>query len=395
MEQYIERLRDMLDEARLQIEYLHNKFQKTGTGETVIAQINALLQEPVSAPSYSAPSPDIVNVVTAAMREADPIYQTVGGGTRHYVRDLLLPILSRNGYVVTPAAPGQIAGVQWVKASDRLPSPFKVVPCKYTPDSPDPRTDTELHWGFVSKDGAWNRGWQNHKVEWLDESSSSLSTPSDCKEVTGHNSIEEYRAYEEGYSAREKVTIEWIKKWDGSTNSGFGKLLMDKFQELATSISTAKGPAASEEFIHCNHHHELTENHQLVDFGDGEFVANKAAIPLLKALNEVGLRTRSHHIDKLGEGFVCILMDNLDVEYREVNERDATRTKYNGKKEVLLCWGPHADGRFEVKGVGKEQETAIAFAEWLERNRFCLGTAKWESAKKLYALFLQSQTKQQ
>lgn len=58
----------------------------------------------------------------------------------------------------------------WAKASDRLPEPFKVVPCKYTPDSPDPRKDTELHWGFVSKEGNWDRGWKHHQVEWLDES---------------------------------------------------------------------------------------------------------------------------------------------------------------------------------------------------------------------------------
>lgn len=71
---------------------------------------------------------------------------------------------------------GQIAGVQWVKASERLPAPFKVVACKYTPKSPDPRRDTELHWGYVSKDGIWDMKWQHDQVEWLDESGSSLST---------------------------------------------------------------------------------------------------------------------------------------------------------------------------------------------------------------------------
>jgi len=60
-------------------------------------------------------------------------------------------------------------GPRWVMANERLPEPFKVVPCKYTPDSPDPRKDTELHWGFVSKEGVWSRLWQNHQVEWLDE----------------------------------------------------------------------------------------------------------------------------------------------------------------------------------------------------------------------------------
>jgi len=36
----------------------------------------------------------------------------------------------------------------------------------------------------------------------------------------------------------------------------------------------------SDNFKHCNHHHELTDKHEIVDFGNGEFVANKEAIPL-------------------------------------------------------------------------------------------------------------------
>ena len=88
----------------------------------------------------------------------------------------------------------------------------------------------------------------------------------------------------------------------------------------------------------CNHHHELTEGHEIVDFGDGEFVANKEAIPLLKALNEVGLKTRTHHYSGGDHGFVGILLDNVTVEVRTVNEKDASRTKYNGKKELLISW---------------------------------------------------------
>ncbi len=91
------------------------------------------------------------------------------------------------------------------------------------------------------------------------------------------------------------------------------------------------------DYKHCNHHHELTDEHEVVDFGDGEFVANKKAIPLLKAFNEIGLKTRSHHID--GEtNWVCILLDNVRLEIKEVFEKDATRTKHNGKKEVLISW---------------------------------------------------------
>jgi hypothetical protein len=95
---------------------------------------------------------------------------------------------------------------------------------------------------------------------------------------------------------------------------------------------------STEQFRFCNHHHELDENYEVVDFGDGEFVANKAAIPLLKALNEAGLKTRTHHYTGEGGAFVSILLDDIHVEIKTVNEIDADRTKYNGKKELLLMW---------------------------------------------------------
>jgi hypothetical protein len=93
----------------------------------------------------------------------------------------------------------------------------------------------------------------------------------------------------------------------------------------------------TDKYTYCNHHHELTEDHEIVDFGDGQFVANKMAIPLLKALNELGLRTRTHHADENG-GFIAILMDNVRIEVRQVNEIAADRTKYNGKTELLILW---------------------------------------------------------
>ncbi len=95
----------------------------------------------------------------------------------------------------------------------------------------------------------------------------------------------------------------------------------------------------TDKFKHCNHHHELTDEYELVDFGDGEFVANKRAIPLLKALKEAGLKTRTHHFDDNSDhGFVSILLDNVSIEVKTVFEKDAERTKYNGKKELLISW---------------------------------------------------------
>lgn len=91
-------------------------------------------------------------------------------------------------------------------------------------------------------------------------------------------------------------------------------------------------------FPNCNHHHTLNKNYKIVNFGDGKFVANKEAIPLLKALNELGLRTRTHHIDNKKHAFISILLDNVELEIRTVNEHDADRTIYNGKKELLIMW---------------------------------------------------------
>ncbi len=90
------------------------------------------------------------------------------------------------------------------------------------------------------------------------------------------------------------------------------------------------------EYAHFNHFHEMTDDHELVDFGDGEFIANKMAVPLLTSLNELGLKTRTHHIAKEG-GFVSILLeDNVNIEVHAVNEK--YRDKYNGKTELLIQW---------------------------------------------------------
>lgn len=93
------------------------------------------------------------------------------------------------------------------------------------------------------------------------------------------------------------------------------------------------------EFVRCNHHHELSDNYEVVDFGDGEFVANKQAVPILKALNDLGLRTRTHHIDDTEHGFFSILLDKrIRFEVKEVFEFDSSRTRHNGKTELLVAW---------------------------------------------------------
>jgi hypothetical protein len=93
-------------------------------------------------------------------------------------------------------------------------------------------------------------------------------------------------------------------------------------------------------YAHMNHHHELTDNHSIVDFGIGEFVANNDAIPLLKALNDLGIRTRSHHIEGK-DGWFSILLDNVSYKEQEVYEEHSTRDEYDGKRELMIFFGQY------------------------------------------------------
>jgi L-rhamnose mutarotase len=60
---------------------------------------------------------------------------------------------------------------------------------------------------------------------------------------------------------------------------------------------------------------------------------------LLKSLNESGLKIISHHIsDECHYAFVSILLDNVDLEIKDINEVHMLGKKYNGKKELLIKW---------------------------------------------------------
>lgn len=52
------------------------------------------------------------------------------------------------------------------------------------------------------------------------------------KEITGWNTPEEWCAYEKGRQDEADVIEEWIKNWDGTTNSAIGSLLIEKFKQL-------------------------------------------------------------------------------------------------------------------------------------------------------------------
>lgn len=50
--------------------------------------------------SVQSENVDIVNDVTAIVREADEVFQRVGGSSRHWTRDCFLPLLNERGIVV-------------------------------------------------------------------------------------------------------------------------------------------------------------------------------------------------------------------------------------------------------------------------------------------------------
>lgn len=96
----------------------------------------------------------------------------------------------------------------------------------------------------------------------------------------------------------------------------------------------------SKKFKQYNHHHKLTKDHKLVNFSNSKFVADKKRIPLLKALNQCGLVTRTHcYGHETGYSFVGIMFENdMSIEIKNIFERDSLRTKFNGKTELLISW---------------------------------------------------------
>lgn len=48
---------------------------------------------------------DVAAAITAIVREADQVFERVGGSSRHWVRDCFLPMLNRAGWYVCPAKP--------------------------------------------------------------------------------------------------------------------------------------------------------------------------------------------------------------------------------------------------------------------------------------------------
>ena len=95
----------------------------------------------------------------------------------------------------------------------------------------------------------------------------------------------------------------------------------------------------------CNHHHPMNGGQEIVDFGTGPFVADKPLLPLLKAMNDLGLVTRTHdytrHPNGTATAFVGVILDKrVRLEIKHVTEPDADREIFRGQQEVLMSWEP-------------------------------------------------------
>lgn len=90
---------------------------------------------------------------------------------------------------------------------------------------------------------------------------------------------------------------------------------------------------------HFNHHHEIDlETQERVGINGQNFIADKQMIPLLVALNNLGLETRTHDYTD-GNGFVSIILsENIEVSIRTIYERDSSRGCFDGEKELLISW---------------------------------------------------------
>ena len=96
----------------------------------------------------------------------------------------------------------------------------------------------------------------------------------------------------------------------------------------------------TKEYKRFNHYHKITKEQQFVNFGTGTFIADKKRIPLLKALNECGLITRTHCFGhEIGYSFVSILLDeNMTVEFKIINDGYDDKRFPKGTPELLISW---------------------------------------------------------
>lgn len=68
-------------------------------------------------------------------------------------------------------------------------------------------------------------------IIWDDYEEPETVDQAEYKKITGFDTPAERKAYEEGREDEAKVIFDFIRKWDGKTNSGLGEMLDDKFRD--------------------------------------------------------------------------------------------------------------------------------------------------------------------
>lgn len=81
------------------------------------------------------PSVDLIADITAIMRDADKAFETRGGSTRHYIRDVFIPMLEEKGFRFTQKS-----------ATDEYAKQQAIAFAAYT---------AENLWAVYSKTGMW------------------------------------------------------------------------------------------------------------------------------------------------------------------------------------------------------------------------------------------------
>ena len=112
--------------------------------------------------------------------------------------------------------------------------------------------------------------------------------------------------------------------------------LIAKIKRLTEGVEVdACNPTA--QYKAFNHHHELADDQRMINLGTGQFVADKKMIPLLKALNSIGLITRTHCIGHENDhAFVGILMHDVDIQVRKATEQHSARDF--DCNELIINW---------------------------------------------------------
>lgn len=214
---------ELLQECKLQLEYLNQKFTATGTTNSLLAKIEAALQNKVSDVNaekildkhYEYLPIELFDLAFESW--ANKQNWQLHSSNEYYYR-------SKNMHSWPPDETIEIADLKkqfmkYISIVNERKEPFGYV-CN--------------NMFFKDISGKTFIADEDKPIAvYVDKSNDNI--PTDFKQVTGHDSPKEMMAYEKGREDEQQVIIEWIEKWDGSSNSVMGALLKKKFDERKDS----------------------------------------------------------------------------------------------------------------------------------------------------------------